>query len=188
MRGSAGFCTPPGSGLLVPGHAAAGRRRRVHRRGACAAASTGLLRLRCSGADLTRCGPAGGARIFYNCPSGNYYDYRAFAMGARSQVGHRRWVALLLSCCCSAAAAAAGRGLLSSGAAAAAAARPAPSRRRRRSAGELLPWLALACAHAERAVILVATRAGGAEAENECRESCSAISTIVDALVSMHDL
>lgn len=23
----------------------------------------------------------------YNCPSGNYYDYRAFAMGARSQVG-----------------------------------------------------------------------------------------------------
>ena len=30
-----------------------------------------------------------GPRIFYNCPSGNYYDYKAFAMGARSQVGHR---------------------------------------------------------------------------------------------------
>ena len=27
-----------------------------------------------------------GPHIFYNCPSGNYYDYRAFAMGARSQV------------------------------------------------------------------------------------------------------
>eukprot|EP00887_Chlorella_sp_A99_P005736 scaffold1.g5736.t1 len=26
-----------------------------------------------------------GARVFYNCPSGNYYDYKAFAMGARSQ-------------------------------------------------------------------------------------------------------
>ncbi|KAL6775930.1 POA6 [Auxenochlorella protothecoides x Auxenochlorella symbiontica] len=26
-----------------------------------------------------------GPHIFYNCPSGNYYDYRAFAMGARSQ-------------------------------------------------------------------------------------------------------
>jgi len=26
-----------------------------------------------------------GAHIFYNCPSGNYYDYKAFAMGARSQ-------------------------------------------------------------------------------------------------------
>lgn len=26
-----------------------------------------------------------GPRIFYNCPSGNYYDYKAFAMGARSQ-------------------------------------------------------------------------------------------------------
>lgn len=26
-----------------------------------------------------------GPHIFYSCPSGNYYDYRAFAMGARSQ-------------------------------------------------------------------------------------------------------
>ena len=26
-----------------------------------------------------------GAHIFYNCPSGNFYDYKAFAMGARSQ-------------------------------------------------------------------------------------------------------
>jgi len=26
-----------------------------------------------------------GAHIFYNCPSGNYYDYKAFAIGARSQ-------------------------------------------------------------------------------------------------------
>lgn len=26
-----------------------------------------------------------GPHIFYNCPSGNYYDYKAFAMGARSQ-------------------------------------------------------------------------------------------------------
>ena len=24
--------------------------------------------------------------MFNNCPSGNYYDYKAFAMGARSQV------------------------------------------------------------------------------------------------------
>lgn len=30
--------------------------------------------------------PLAGPHIFYNCPSGNYYDYRAFAMGARSQV------------------------------------------------------------------------------------------------------
>lgn len=28
-----------------------------------------------------------GARLFYNCPSGNFYDYKAFAIGARSQVG-----------------------------------------------------------------------------------------------------
>lgn len=28
---------------------------------------------------------ASGPRVFYNCPSGNYYDYKAFAMGARSQ-------------------------------------------------------------------------------------------------------
>ncbi len=27
-----------------------------------------------------------GTRLFYNCPSGNYYDYKGFAMGARSQV------------------------------------------------------------------------------------------------------
>ena len=27
-----------------------------------------------------------GARLFYNCPSGNFYDYKAFAIGARSQV------------------------------------------------------------------------------------------------------
>ena len=27
-----------------------------------------------------------GPRLFYNCPSGNYYDYKAFAIGARSQV------------------------------------------------------------------------------------------------------
>lgn len=26
-----------------------------------------------------------GPHVFYNCPSGNYYDYKAFAMGARSQ-------------------------------------------------------------------------------------------------------
>ena len=26
-----------------------------------------------------------GPHIFYNCPSGNFYDYKAFAMGARSQ-------------------------------------------------------------------------------------------------------
>lgn len=26
-----------------------------------------------------------GTRLFYNCPSGNYYDYKSFAMGARSQ-------------------------------------------------------------------------------------------------------
>lgn len=30
--------------------------------------------------------PAAGPHLFYNCPSGNYYDYKAFAMGARSQV------------------------------------------------------------------------------------------------------
>ena len=27
-----------------------------------------------------------GARLFYNCPSGNYYEYKASAVGARSQV------------------------------------------------------------------------------------------------------
>ena len=26
-----------------------------------------------------------GAHIYYNCPSGNYYEYKAFAMGSRSQ-------------------------------------------------------------------------------------------------------
>jgi hypothetical protein len=26
-----------------------------------------------------------GPHVFYSCPSGNYYDYKAFAMGARSQ-------------------------------------------------------------------------------------------------------
>lgn len=26
-----------------------------------------------------------GTRLFYSCPSGNYFDYKAFAMGARSQ-------------------------------------------------------------------------------------------------------
>ncbi len=26
-----------------------------------------------------------GPHVFYNCPSGNFYDYKAFAMGARSQ-------------------------------------------------------------------------------------------------------
>ena len=25
--------------------------------------------------------------LYYNCPSGNYYEYKAFAVGARSQVG-----------------------------------------------------------------------------------------------------
>jgi 20S proteasome subunit alpha 6 len=24
--------------------------------------------------------------LYYNCPSGNYYEYKAFAVGARSQV------------------------------------------------------------------------------------------------------
>ena len=27
-----------------------------------------------------------GAKLFYNCPSGNYYQYKSFAIGARSQV------------------------------------------------------------------------------------------------------
>ena len=27
-----------------------------------------------------------GAHLFYNCPSGAYYDYKAMAIGARSQV------------------------------------------------------------------------------------------------------
>ena len=27
-----------------------------------------------------------GVKLFYNCPSGNYYDYKAMAIGARSQV------------------------------------------------------------------------------------------------------
>jgi 20S proteasome subunit alpha 6 len=26
-----------------------------------------------------------GAHIYYNCPSGNYHEYKAFAMGSRSQ-------------------------------------------------------------------------------------------------------
>lgn len=26
-----------------------------------------------------------GAHVYYNCPSGNYYEYKAFAMGSRSQ-------------------------------------------------------------------------------------------------------
>lgn len=30
-----------------------------------------------------------GAHLFYNCPSGAYYDYKAMAIGARSQV--MRW-------------------------------------------------------------------------------------------------
>ena len=34
----------------------------------------------CAGADPS------GARLFYNCPSGNFFDYKAFAIGARSQV------------------------------------------------------------------------------------------------------
>jgi 20S proteasome alpha/beta subunit len=29
----------------------------------------------------------GGVKLFYNCPSGNYYDYKAMAIGGRSQVG-----------------------------------------------------------------------------------------------------
>lgn len=28
-----------------------------------------------------------GPRLYYNCPSGNYYEYKAMAIGARSQVG-----------------------------------------------------------------------------------------------------
>lgn len=32
------------------------------------------------------CSCAAGTRLFYSCPSGNYFDYKAFAMGARSQV------------------------------------------------------------------------------------------------------
>lgn len=27
-----------------------------------------------------------GAKLYYNCPSGNYYEYKANAVGARSQV------------------------------------------------------------------------------------------------------
>ena len=27
-----------------------------------------------------------GAHLFHNCPSGTYYDYKAMAIGARSQV------------------------------------------------------------------------------------------------------
>ena len=30
-----------------------------------------------------------GAKLFYNCPSGNFYEYKANAIGARSQVGSR---------------------------------------------------------------------------------------------------
>ena len=30
-----------------------------------------------------------GAHLFYNCPSGAYYDYKAMAIGARSQVTFR---------------------------------------------------------------------------------------------------
>lgn len=29
-----------------------------------------------------------GAHLYYNCPSGAYYDYKAMAIGARSQVPH----------------------------------------------------------------------------------------------------
>lgn len=32
-----------------------------------------------------------GAKLFYNCPSGNFYEYKANAIGARSQVGSRVW-------------------------------------------------------------------------------------------------
>ena len=27
-----------------------------------------------------------GVKLFYNCPSGNFYDYKAMAIGGRSQV------------------------------------------------------------------------------------------------------
>lgn len=28
----------------------------------------------------------GAGHLYYSCPSGNYYEYKAFAIGARSQV------------------------------------------------------------------------------------------------------
>lgn len=37
-----------------------------------------------------------GAKLYYNCPSGNYYEYKANAVGARSQVTP---AVLLLSAC-----------------------------------------------------------------------------------------
>ena len=41
-----------------------------------------------------------GPRLYYNCPSGNVYEYKAMAMGARSQV--LLWFSRLLQivCCC----------------------------------------------------------------------------------------
>jgi hypothetical protein len=39
-----------------------------------------------------------GPHVFYNCPSGNYYDYKAFAMGARSQVGGTHAVHVQYTC------------------------------------------------------------------------------------------
>ena len=33
-----------------------------------------------------------GAKLFYSCPSGNFYEYKAMAIGSRSQVSNQ--------CCC----------------------------------------------------------------------------------------
>lgn len=43
-----------------------------------------------------------GAKLFYNCPSGNFYEYKANAIGARSQVGNMkiRGVDLREGCSC----------------------------------------------------------------------------------------
>ena len=33
----------------------------------------------------------GAAHLYYNCPSGNFYEYKAFAIGARSQARPAAW-------------------------------------------------------------------------------------------------
>ena len=38
-----------------------------------------------------------GVKLFYNCPSGNFYDYKAMAIGGRSQV--RQCVLMLGELC-----------------------------------------------------------------------------------------
>ena len=39
-----------------------------------------------------------GAKLYYNCPSGNYYEYKANAVGARSQARVYSTLVLIISC------------------------------------------------------------------------------------------